>query len=284
MSTSIAVLMTCFNRRENTLACLRSYYSQVLPEYATYTVFLVDDGSKDATSTAITEEFPKVKIILGNGSLYWCGGMKLAWETALHTDNFDYFIWLNDDAMLQPGAIGKMVATAEAYSGIIVGSCYDMDSGSWTYGGRLTHNGKKSLIGSPVIPTDQAQLCQQINGNIVLIPKFVVEKIGILSDCFTHAMGDFDYGFRALDAGIPIYVAPHYQATCSHNPVAAWCNPSTPLLTRLSLLNTPKGINFSEFMVFCRRHFGLQAYLIGTKVLLRALFPSLWHRKQDVKK
>ena len=272
----LSVLLTCYNRHENTLKCLRKIYSQIFHTSVSIAVFLTDDGSSDGTPEMVSREFPQATIIKGNGSLYWCGGMRVAWKTALQSDHFDYFLWLNDDTFLKQDAITEMLVAAKDHFGIIVGSCHDPETGVWTYGGRATKDGKKSLAGTPVLPGSTVQKCQQMNGNIVLVPKAVVDRIGILSDEFTHVIGDFDYGFRALDAGIPIYVAPHYQATCSTNLLPAWCDPATPFRKRLALFNKPKGIHFSEFMVFCYRHFGLRCILNGAKVIIRLLLPGLW--------
>jgi GT2 family glycosyltransferase len=281
--TCIAVVLTCHNRRVKTLECLHNVYKQKLQEGASFRVFLTDDGSTDGTFDAVAVEFPDVSIIRGGGSLYWCGGMRVAWKAAIQEDQFDYFLWLNDDTLLKPGAIADMLDTARKEFGIIVGSCHDPETEIWTYGGRATGDGKKSLAGTPVLPGSTVQRCQQMNGNVVLVPKAVVDRIGILSDAFTHAIGDFDYGFRALDAGIPLIVPPHYQATCSSNPMPAWCNPGTPFHKRLALFNNPKGIYFSEFMVFCYRHFGLKCILIGAKVIIRLLLPGLWRAGEGVK-
>lgn len=281
--TCIAVVLTCHNRRVKTLECLHNVYKQKLQEGASFRVFLTDDGSTDGTFDAVAVAYPDVSIIRGGGSLYWCGGMRVAWNAALDAGHFDYFLWLNDDTVLKLGAIADMLDTANKEFGIIVGSCHDPETGVWTYGGRATPDGKKSLSGTPVLPGSTAQNCQQINGNIVLVPKTVVDRIGILSDRFTHAIADFDYGFRALDAGIPLIVPPNYQATCSSNPIPAWCNPATPLRKRLALFNNPKGINFSEFMIFCYRHFGLYSILIGVKIIFRVLYPKLWVRRTGAK-
>jgi GT2 family glycosyltransferase len=275
----IATLLTCHNRKEKTLACLEALYQNRLPRICSLEVFLVDDGSTDGTEQAVREHYPKVKLIKGDGNLFWNGGMRVAFAAAIE-GGFDYYLWLNDDTLLKPRAIAEMLMAAQKHLGIIVGSCHDPDTGEWTYGGRATANGKKSLKGAPVIPSAKVQLCQQINGNVVLVPRSVVDRIGNLSDSFTHAIGDYDYGFRAMDAGIPIYVAPHYQGMCPSNPLPGWCNPTTPLRIRLKLLNNPKGIHFSEFMKFSRQHFGNKAFLIGIKIIIRILLPELWHVKQ----
>ena len=55
----IAVLLTCFNRRDYTLSCLKSLftaqkcYNEYGKDKLNLEVFLVDDGSKDGTSDAI---------------------------------------------------------------------------------------------------------------------------------------------------------------------------------------------------------------------------------------
>jgi GT2 family glycosyltransferase len=83
----LAVLMTCFNRKEMTLEALRSLFSQKQVEDLNVTVYLVDDGSRDGTSQAVAERFPRVSILQGDGSLFWNGGMRKAFAEAL-TANF----------------------------------------------------------------------------------------------------------------------------------------------------------------------------------------------------
>ena len=56
----IAVLLTCHNRREKTLSCLKNLLEQNL-EDIDLSVYLVDDGSSDGTSDAIKEHFPEVQ-------------------------------------------------------------------------------------------------------------------------------------------------------------------------------------------------------------------------------
>jgi GT2 family glycosyltransferase len=75
---TIAVLLTCHNRRDKTITCLDSLYNCLLPSDFQLDVFLVDDGSSDGTSKAVSEKFPSVNVIQGNGNLFWNQGMRLA--------------------------------------------------------------------------------------------------------------------------------------------------------------------------------------------------------------
>ena len=136
MSRNIAVLITCYNRREKTIRCLHSLFAATLPANHLLTIFLVDDGSTDGTAAAVTKEFPEVRILQGNGQLYWNRGMHLAWETAKNTADFDFYLWLNDDVKIKPNGIEVLFQNYKNYpNGIIAGVMASEIDGKITYGG-----------------------------------------------------------------------------------------------------------------------------------------------------
>jgi glycosyltransferase involved in cell wall biosynthesis len=65
----IAILLTCFNRRETTLACLASIEAAVAGS-ADYRIVIVDDGSSDGTADAVRAAFPDAMLVIGSGNLY----------------------------------------------------------------------------------------------------------------------------------------------------------------------------------------------------------------------
>ena len=239
-------------------------------------VYLVDDGSTDGTREAIQNQCPSVKVIQGDGSLYWCGGMRLAWSEAMKGD-YDHYLWLNDDIRLFPGALKTLLQSAneirnrEGCDGIIVGSTLDPASGNRSYGGLLQN--KKSRF---IEPADHLQACDTMNGNIVLVPKGVALKVGILSSDFTHAIGDVDYGLRAKKQNISIWVAPGYHGTCKTNPGKQWTMPQTSFRDRWRILHSPKGLPPKEYMVFLRRHKKFFWPIEMFKLYLRVVFPQIW--------
>ena len=88
----------------------------------------------------MAQHFPKVRIIRGDGSLYWCGGMRAAWCAAIAAADYDCYLWLNDDVELFREAIGVLIrswqdAATAGRPGIILGSTCDPDSDRPTYGG-----------------------------------------------------------------------------------------------------------------------------------------------------
>jgi GT2 family glycosyltransferase len=109
MSLTIAVLVTVHNRRDTTLECLKRLMAQTLPDCWSIQVYLVDDGSSDGTSAAVLSAFPLTTVIPGDGTLFWCEGMRLAWSRAANS-NPEYYMWLNDDTYLRPGCLERLLS------------------------------------------------------------------------------------------------------------------------------------------------------------------------------
>jgi Glycosyl transferase family 2 len=78
-ATRVAAVLAAYNRRDLTLACLRSLKAQRLPT-VTLDVFVLDDASSDGTREQVAEQFPEVTLLHGNGRLYWNGGMRRAFD------------------------------------------------------------------------------------------------------------------------------------------------------------------------------------------------------------
>lgn len=275
----IAVLMTCYNREATTLGCLDSLFRQKIPSGVTLEVFLVDDGSTDGTAQAVRDRYPSVTIIKGDATLFWCGGMRLAFMKAVHL-GFDYYWWLNDDTLLFDNAISLLLKTAEEVrrengrDGVIVGSTIDPVTGKLSYGGSVGRTRWKPLGFKRIDPSDRPIRCDTMNGNCVLIPAAVVEAIGIISD-YRHYFGDTDYGLRASDAGFGCWVAPGFIGECRLNIKGDWKNPHKSFLERLRDLYTPKGLPPGEWKRFVKAHTGRAWPYYYIKPWLRVLFPNL---------
>jgi len=276
LTITIAVLITCYNRKEKTLKCLNALFNQNgLNESYSIEVFLVDDGCTDGTPEAIRKDFPQVTIIQGSGNLYWNRGMYLVWETAASVKDFDYYLWLNDDTFLVKNAI-EILLTEIFINSIVCGATKSQLSQKATYGA-FTSEPQKLLI-----PNGKYQNADYCNGNCVLIPKYVYEKLGNLDLVFQHALGDFDYSLRAREIGIEIKVAPKFAGLCeSHETTPKWRSNSLNVIERLKNLYTPlSGCYPPEYFVFDKRHNGLfEACLHYVTIHLRCLFPFIWQEK-----
>ncbi|WP_449420238.1 glycosyltransferase family 2 protein [Phormidium nigroviride] len=268
-NTRISVLLTCFNRKQKTLACLEELFNQNLPADVSLTTYLVDDASTDGTAEVVSETYPQVKIFHGNGNLFWNGGMRFAFTEAMKDDP-DYYLWLNDDTILYPEAISTLLATSKQLlergetKAIVSGSTCDPQTGKTTYGGVVRDNFLLPFRYRVLEPTQEVQSCGTIHGNCVLIPRNVAQIVGNLDPAFVHYIADWDYGLRAKQKGCTVWIAKGHLATCSLNPQVTQTAASN-LTEGLQKMSTPKGLAFkdatlqpaSEWKVFTQRHGGL---------------------------
>ncbi len=210
----IAALITVFNRKDLTNRCL----CQIKKEFLVgnlechIDVFLTDDGSSDGTYESVQRAFPEVHAYKSNGSLFWGRGMLNSWQKAIEYGKFDAYLWMNDDADLFDYAFSEIVSCAEKmqWQSIICGALCD-DQGTFTYGG-LDEKFRA------VVPDGEMHEIYWMNGNFVLVPNSVVEKIGLIDGNFHHIGGDYDYGYMAHESNIKIYSTKSYIGKCDRNP------------------------------------------------------------------
>ena len=306
MPVYVAALITCHNRRENTLACLRTLKEQLLPrpelggsqgaegrdvksenkrqKAETYSdlrsptsdptlsaisinVFLVDDGSTDGTADAVRVVWPEATILQGDGSLFWCGGMRAAWAEAAKTDP-DYYFLLNDDTLLMPNALANMLVLSSSPSTrtISIGAICDPVSGEWTYGGGDCEQPYNPQCKTP-------RLCKTINGNCVLISRTVYQEIGMFNKTYTHLMGDHDYGFEATRRGIPILETPQFVGKCQRNTAkGTWRDPLLSRTERWRHIFSPKGLPPREWFAYCYRNLGWKWPIYFVSPYIKTLF------------
>ncbi|MCP4601426.1 MAG: glycosyltransferase family 2 protein [Proteobacteria bacterium] len=280
----IAVLITCYNRKDTTLACIEAIKKQEAVDDVYLQIYLTDDGCTDGTGDAVRARFPDINVLQGGGNLYWGGGIRLAWSEAFKND-YDYYMWLNDDTLLHPGALRTMLDTStrllkEMGEEVIVsGSTCDPRTNKLTYGGVFRPNRRHAMLFALVAPTNQAKRCETINGNCVLIPRGVAGRVGNLSPDFSHGLGDFDYGLRAArDHGISSWISPGFIGTCSaHEIEGSHLDSSAPISERLEAMKRASGLPpAKEWMTFTRRHAGWLWPVYWLRTLTRICVPQLW--------
>lgn len=278
---TVAAILTCHNRKEKTIICLTDLINQDEIGDVDLNVYLVDDGSTDGTSDAVKQNFPQVNVLQGDGTLYWNGGMRLAFSEVLKND-YDYYLWLNDDTFLYSDALKLLLETSKNMKQkigedvIVTGTIKDIETGEVNYGGRNQKSKLQPLKFTLLDSKTEPQQCDTFNGNVVLIPQYLAKEIGNISPEFSKQHGgDFDYGLRAKYAGFESWVAPGIIGTCSSNPLEG-----TIFDTRLSLkerrkkMNTPHGVPpAKEWMIFAKRHAGIIWPIYWLRTIMRVLFP-----------
>ena len=206
------IIIPVHNRKATTRACLECLYAQGL--FDRVTVCIVDDACSDGTREMVESAFPRVRIVDGNGNLFWGGGV-LEGMLFAHGQGADVMVWLNDDCLPLPGAVDAVIARVLETRGICGGICHDpADPEVQTYSG--TKAGSDAMV-APV--PGEVETVELINGNIVAVHRDVVARIGFPPGReLPHYGGDSVYSLRATRAGIPCEVHGSARATNPPNP------------------------------------------------------------------
>lgn len=253
----VTAILASHNRRSRTLACLDSYYGQEVAESIELEAVLVDGGSVDGTVSAVRRTFPQARVIVGGEDLYWAGAMAVA-ERAAIVDDPDHLLWLNDDVVLDPESLDRLVAVAETIEGgcIAVGALRDPESGGLTYSG-VERTGWHPLRMRWIEPADRPVDVETFNGNVVLVPRAVRARVGALDGALVHSAADFDYGLRAREVGVRNVLVPRTVGTCARDGGRRpWLDQSVPLRERVELFLGPKGVPPGPRARYLRRHGG----------------------------
>ena len=195
---SSAVVIPVHNRREMTLRCLERLESDGVFTWAT--VVVVDDGSTDGTGPAIRERYPAVRLVTGDGNLWWGGAIRLGMVTACR-EHADCVVWLNDDCLPEPGTLRLLSEHARRINGLAAGWSATPSGGH--YGAyRKTFWGLEHV---PPPPPGGAARCDAAAGNCVAIARPVVDAIGLPDAArLPHALLDVDYLLSATRRGFPM--------------------------------------------------------------------------------
>ncbi len=283
MKTVTAVL-TSFNRAQFTASCIERLLNSPLPEGWMINIVLVDDGSRDGTCELISERFPNVHVLRGNGSLYWNGGMRLGMQYAEGMGS-DVFLWVNDDLELDPGSVGLAVdcvsreAIDQDKGVIVVGNVYSRRAGKQSYGAVEFPYFFRRTTPRFLFVEEGLGRAESMNGNFVAISNGAYKVVGELDPVFVHTMSDFDYGLRANALGVPVLVLPGYVGYCDRNDQKNnYRDGRSSLLTRWRSVIGPKGKPFKAWWIYTRRHTGLMFPLLFILPYVRVIFLSLLPR------
>lgn len=279
---SFSALITCYNRKEKTLSCLRHLYAACDKYNVGHTeclylqVYLVDDNCTDGTADAVRDLFPGVNILYGTGSLYWAGGMNFAWTEAIKNHNkTDYYFLVNDDTDIFEIAFDEMLLTDKycrakyGQQGVYCGITRFTNESKASFGGSVRGGGLLCPIGEP-------QECDYICANATVVPSSVVDKIGILDSRFIHSAADYDYGLTAKKNGIPVLTTSVFVGKCDnehHEDSKKWAK--IPLKERREKLMSPT-TGKRDYLSLVKKHYPKRYLATKFVFLMQIYMPRLY--------
>ena len=207
----VHVIIPTHNRQALVDACLARIFAQTAIN--TMTVTVVDDGSTDGTAGMLAEKFPAVRVLQGDGTLWWTGAVAKALDT-LRPDfeRGDFFLLVNDDTLLCSGAAAALAHVSEV-NGRAGVAPVAVDAAS----GRAISTGWAPGSGPILNDLDRlhAAMAEQnglfevktLFGRCSLFPVEILDRAGNYdAAAFPHYYGDADFCLRAGKGGFRFFV------------------------------------------------------------------------------
>lgn len=292
----IATILTVHNRKQKTLSCLQhlfaatASYRQQTGRQLLVSVFVTNDGCTDGTEDAIKSEFPAedIHFVQGSGNLFWAGGMRLAWKTALDSSTpWDYFLLLNDDTNVFDNVFEQLFDAeqrgfeAKGVHGMASGiTCDKDDHKQVTYGG-FRFVGKAKGRHTLALPTGQPQEIDLAHANILLVHHSVVSTIGIFHEGYLHGCADHDYSLTAQSHNMPVMLTAQICGECSDdhdsNQDEIQRLIKMTLAERKRYVNTPTHSD-KDYLLLVRRHMPMRYPIAVILRAIRLYCPSLYYK------
>lgn len=201
----VYILLLNWNGWQDTIKCLNSLQKL---DYPSFRVVVVDNGSINNSLTQIRAAFPNIAIIEAGRNLGFAGGCNLGIKHALRKEAL--YVWLlNNDTEVDPQALRTLIETAEADPeiGAVGSAIYSMTEPEQlqAWGGGYVNFllGRSRHFTAPAVN----ERLHFITAASLLIPRRVIESLGLLDEGFFMYWEDADYCFRLRRAGWRLAVA-----------------------------------------------------------------------------
>ncbi len=211
----IAIIIPTFNRKKYIEKLLIQIENQEIKDVENY-VYVIDDGSEDGTRKMLINNFPNVKILAGDGNLWYTRSINKGFEAALK-DNPDYLLTLNDDIEIDKNYLQTILDSfKDMKEPAIVGSIsYTLNKPH-----RITFSGikrikwwrAKQIMYHPyLLNIDPKSLSGiypsvMLPGRGMLIDKRIIDIIGGFEEKLIQYGSDEEFCLRALNNGFYSYI------------------------------------------------------------------------------
>ena len=259
----VSIIIPHWNGKKILEDCLNSV-SKI--KYPNYNVIVSDNGSTDGSQNFIRNNFSSVILVENKKNLGFAGGCNRGIKWALEHDA-DYILLLNNDTVVAPDFLDRMVETAEGDKKIgIVGSkiyYHDQPKKIWFGGGDFVKwraSGKHRFWQKKDFPElSGVHSSDFITGCVTLIKKEVFKDIGYFYEPYFLTIEDLDFSWSAEKAGWKIKV---------NLDAYVWHKVSSSRAGEFSFSNGYYGTRNRLFFAFQRTH-----NFVGGLVLLFLVLP-----------
>jgi GT2 family glycosyltransferase len=231
-------------------------------------VIVVDNASSDDSLSLLREQFPTVRVIANSDNV----GFAKAVNQGIRAAQGEYFLLLNSDAFIYPGALNALWQAMEARpetgaagchlvyeDGRLQRSCFAFPTlwtESWRCLGLDRFFPKSHIFGAYQMTywdLDDSREVDCIMGACLLIRRETLDEIGLLDERFFMFSEEVDLCYRMKQAGWKVFFV--HDATATH----IWGG-SSRMISRKSFLEL-----YKSRVMFFRKHYGpMNAFILKT--------------------
>ncbi|HVC09437.1 MAG TPA: glycosyltransferase family 2 protein [Elusimicrobiota bacterium] len=195
-----SIIVPCWNNLRYTRECVRSILRW--PSASCELIF-IDNGSTDGTAAFLDrlKKQARARVLSNQSNL----GFPHAINQGMKAAKGDYLVWLNNDAVVTPGWLDRLIAVAERYPKAgAIGPLVNGDAANLHFPlDYLAAMAALSIRNGPkVLPV------RWLLGYCLLLKRRAVERVGLLDSRFGMGLfEDIDYCLRLRRAGYDLLVA-----------------------------------------------------------------------------
>ena len=208
---SIFIILVNYNGYEDTVDCIESLKNI---DYYNYKILVIDNASTDDSYNKLNTLKGEFILLKSEKNLGFSGGNNIGIEYAMNHEA-DYVMLLNNDTLVEPDFLNKMIETAEVYKDSGIVGCkmmyYPKKDIIWYGGGYIDwrkYSGVHENQGEIDALKDKVREVNFLTGCCMLIKRGTIEKAGYLSEEYFMYLEDLDYCARVLENNLKIIYNP----------------------------------------------------------------------------
>lgn len=295
----VIIITLNYNQNDYTIDCINSLLGS---DYQNFSIYLIDNGSTQQNFESLKQGLPtdeRFFVERLEDNIGYVSGVNYGIKQALSLRG-EYFVIMNNDTLIDKNAITALISTVQRYddNAIVSGKVYNYDEkDTLQFIGNA--KSKKGLLDYPAYvknrrEKDVGQYDKEMEMGMLddifwVIPKKIVQDVGMYSDYFFLYGEQTDYALRAVKQGYKLIYTPNAKLWHKGSITTANGDTKSPRLEYWRTFATLKlGVlhyNASDFKAFklkwvfkntIKRSIRLLSFKINFKVYF-AFFKAIYH-------
>lgn len=205
----VGIVILNWNGYSDTSRCLDSLSTI---EYSNYHTYVVDNNSTDGSIERLVEEYPWSNFIQKEENTGFADGCNVGIREAI-SDQCDYVLLLNNDAVVESDFLGPVVETAESNQNVaaVGGVIYHLGKEEiWFSGGKI-HPRVAKIERKTNVDSKTEYQTEWIISALMLLNVNYLETHGYLNDDYFFGSEDQEFCYLAQKRGWNLYINPNSE-------------------------------------------------------------------------